>query len=494
MEINVTRRRRLLKLSALFFTTTHLASCGNSGSTEEAVATQAPSPTGSQPPSSPPPSSPPPPTSAPPAPTPPSPSPPTAAPTPAPVPAPPAAPVPPPPALSEAAMPPWRQGQAVNEWREIANTAMNLLAPANDPRATTGIPSVIGPRGRMDAWCGLSIDTRSSKVWSAANGGHGDYFGNEVCTIDLLATAPAWQEWFAGSTGNVVNIDTTTVGPTHPSRARYLDGLPCSTHSYYGQQFLERQNRALRLGGSVAPLGSAYENVEGFDVSRPRGTQAWDAAGTYGMALGGTYGGWTPAIGWCCTKDPITERIYNVVQPRIWRFTPALSGIGGVWDSLGVLPDALNSGAMAATAVDTSRNRLFWLLGQGASEAHLCNLANGAWTARTLPVSAAADAMRTATGVSSTSGSQPHSSGMAYVPALDAYLVRQAATGGRVFRIDPETLAVTDLSTTGGASVPAGAPFGGEQGVYNRWLFVPQLKGMVYFPRASSNAWFLRTH
>lgn len=391
-------------------------------------------------------------------------------------------------------MPAWRRGQAVNEWREISGSAMNLLVPTNDPRTNTGIPSIIGPRGRMDAWCGLSIDTRSSKVWSAANGGHGDYFGNEVCTIDLLADAPAWQEWFAGSTGNVVNFDSTTLAPTHPSRARYLDGLPCSTHSYYGQQFLERQNRALRLGGSIAPFGSAYENVESFDVSRPRGTQAWDLSSPFGMALGGTYGGWTPAIGWSCTKDPITERIYNVVQPRVWRFTPALSGIGGVWDSLGALPDALNSGAMAATAIDTSRNRLFWLLGYGSSEAHWCNLANGAWTPGSLPVSSAAAAMRSAPGLSSGSGAQPYSSGMVYVPELDAFLVRQAAGGGRVFKIAAATLDVSDLPTTGGSAISDGAPFGGEQGVYNRWLLVPQLKGVVYFPRASSNAWFLRTH
>ena len=50
------------------------------------------------------------------------------------------------------------------------------------------------------------------------------------------------------------------------------------------------------------------------------------------------------------------------------------------------------------------------------------------------------------------------------------------------------------VHTQRGSAVSAGAPFGGEQGVYTRWLFVPQLKGVVYFPRSSSNAWFLRTH
>jgi hypothetical protein len=391
-------------------------------------------------------------------------------------------------------MPAWRRGQGVNEWRELAATALGALTPTHTPLTVNGLAAIVGPRARLDAWCGLSIDTRSSKVWSAANGGHGDYYGNEVCRIDLLADAPAWTEWFAGSNGSVVPSTTTPPSATDPSRARNTDGLPVSTHSYYGQQFMERQNRALRLGGSVSPSGSAYENVEGFDVSRPRGQSAWDPAGTFGFAVGSNNGGWTVAIGWCTTKDPITERIYTVVQPNIRRFTPAVSGVGGVWDVLGPLPNALNSGALGATAVDTRRNRLLWLLGQGASEAHICDLANGAWTARSLPSSAAADAMRTARGLSSSSGSHPQSSGMIYVADLDAYLVRQAAAGGRVFRIDPETLAVTELVTVGGGAVPGGSPFGGEQGVYTRWLFVPQLKGVVYFPNGTANAWFLRTH
>ncbi|MCW5661957.1 MAG: hypothetical protein KIT60_30000 [Burkholderiaceae bacterium] len=390
-------------------------------------------------------------------------------------------------------MPAWRRGQAVSEWREIPGSAMSLLVPSREAKNTNGASAIVGPNARLDAWCGLSIDTRSSNVWSAANGGHGDYYGNEVCTIDLLADAPAWVEWFAGSSGNVVNISSSPPA-IDASRARYLDGTPVSTHSYYGQQFLERQNRALRLGGSVSPIGSAFETVEGFDTSRPRGQGAWDPAGTFGLCIGGSFGGWTPSIAWAATKDPVTERIYTLAYPKIWRFTPATTGIGGAWEVLSNLPDELNSAAMGATAVDTRRNRLLWLLGVGSPDPHLCDLDSGAWTRVPMPASAAADAMRSARALGASSGSHPYSSGMVYVPEIDAYLVRQAAGGGRVFRIDAATLAVTDLSTTGGAGVSPGAPLGSEQNVYSRWLLVPQLKGVVYFPRSASNAWFLRTH
>ena len=459
-------RREVLRFGALVVGAAPLAGCGGSDTPASDLPTKPLGGTGTEGPGTAPP--PPPATPAPP---------PPAAPAPAPAPAP----------IAESAVPAWRKGQAVNEWREIAGSAMTLLAPTNEARTFSGGRAIVGPSARMNAWCGLSIDTRSSEVWSVANGGHGDYYGNEVCTIDLMADAPAWAEWFAGSNGNVVD---DVLQSTDPARSRYADGRPVSTHSYYGQQFLERQDRAIRLGGSSAPRGSAFENVEGFDVGLVPGTNGWDAAGIFGFCVGGINRGWTPAIAWSACKDPTTECIYVMSAPRIHRFTPASLGLGGNWSVLGMLPQSMNSGAMGATAVDTRRNRIMWVKGYGPKHPMVCDLATGGWTGVAgWPASAARSELE----------AMFASPGMVYVPQLDAFLVRGKNPGSKVLRVDAGDFSVAHLATTGGEGVPIGAQLAvgspsEEEGVYNRWLYVPALSGVVYFPRAESNAWFLRLY
>jgi hypothetical protein len=349
---------------------------------------------------------------------------------------------------------------------------MDRCKPSREAVQTDGRKAILGPAGRMNAWCGLSIDTRNSTVWSAANGGHGDYFGNEVLRFDLMADNPAWVEWCPGSSGPVV--DAVVVG-TDPSKALYRDGYPCSKHSYYGQQFIERANRALLVGGSTAPIGSAFETVPGFDVSK-RDQSGWDKPGTWGYCLGNANGGWTPAIGWACTKHALTEDVYVVNAPRVWRMTPRADG--GTWVRMWPVHPDLNTGALGATAIDTKRGRLLWVNGFGPKVPYSLDLMNGMWTKH-----------------SSIAALEPMlcSLGMVYVPELDAYLVRGGANGGSVIRINAETITLDPLATTGGDGIPAALQLNPrEENVFNRWLFAPALGGVVYFPRAEANAWFLR--
>lgn len=463
-------------------------------------------------------------------------------------------------ALSPFALPTWRSGQAVNEYRTLANT-QNALTPASNHVTGTGGQEANGAgfstSYRLGAWCGLSVDTRRSTVWSVANGGHGDYFGNEILFINLRSDIPAWLERHPGSNGGVADYEGD---PTDPSKARYLDtpyvvaawapstaysgsvtrrngirtytlttpgtsaasggptgtgtgitdgtcvwsyfgvtvgvkgaGLPVSTHSYYGQQFMERQSRAVRAGGSVSPVGSGFETVEGFNVDLAYGVNGWDAPGTFGLCIGAGNGGWTPAIGWAMCKDPSTECIYTVNGASIRKMVPTVGGIGGTWSVLAGLPGGINTGALGATAVDTTRNRLVWMFGYGSDVLDTCDLATGVWTVRSFPASAAATALAGMVAWSNPGGgAKPQSLGLIYVPPLDAFIVRGGAAGDLFYKIDAATFAVSVLTITGGSSIPAVLGLSDQQNVFNRLLYDPALRGASYFASGGDDGGFLR--
>ena len=386
--------------------------------------------------------------------------------------------------------PAWNRGQLAGEWREIPGSAMALSIPMNTVTTTDGRTAIVGPSSRMRAWCGLSIDTRNSNVWSVANGGHGDYFGNECLKIDLMADAPAWVEWFAGSSGPVVNM-TGSPPPTDSSYARYLDGQPPSTHSYFGQQFMERHNRAMRLGGSTGGNGTPFTTMDAFNTTLPQGANGYELLGTYPgvFSADGGPGGYSPGIEFCCCKDPRTEQIYSISGQTLWRFTPNTSGLGGQSVKLDVkFPTSINSGNAGSTAIDTKRNRLYWTHGYGGADSYkpsIVDLDNMTWTVREHPTSAAAADLATR-GLNGL--------GLVYVPMIDAYLLRGKQNGSKVYRVDAETFEVAFMPTTGGAALPAAEDASDvkQENVYNRWLWVPQLRGVVYFPGHPFNGWFLQ--
>jgi hypothetical protein len=78
---------------------------------------------------------------------------------------------------------------------------------------------------------------------------------------------------------------------------------------------------------------------------------------------------------------------------------------------------------------------------------------------------------------------------MFYVLALDAYLIRGGGAGDTVYRVNASTFEVTTLPTTGGSSIPST-----QNGPFNKFLYVPNLRGAVYVPTYEGNAWFLRLH
>jgi hypothetical protein len=168
------------------------------------------------------------------------------------------------------------------------------------------------------------------------------------------------------------------------------------------------------------------------------------------------------------TLDPATGNVYLSVNgsSKYWiRSTNTWSG------ALSGTPPV---GYYSQSAFDTARNRIFVLSDQ---DRHIYTLGDK-WSTVAI------------TGADQGNVRVP-SAGMAYVPALDVFLLRRGGSGGTIYQIDPETFEATTYSTTGGASIPA---VEGGNNPYNKFLYVPRLRGAVYVPRYSGNAWFLRLH
>jgi hypothetical protein len=284
-----------------------------------------------------------------------------------------------------------------------------------------------------------------------ANGGHHDYAGNEVNRIRLTDNAPTWTE----------PRPATPTSQILDSTSHYADGRPTSRHTFYGVVLNERRNRAMVLGGSRWGNGWPFPSFDGFNLA----TNDWDAAKTYPDALAD----FSSVVASAVIEHKSTGDAYAFANSSVMHW----SNTSNSWSRL--LANTTVYGQYAASAVDTKRNRIL-VVGGVANDRGVYDIATN--TMQSVSFSGPnASAMTGDTG-----------NGLVYDPGLDAYLVRKANAGNTVYRINAQTFSVDALPNTNGAQIPS-AP----NGVWKRFLYVPQLKGVVYFPTYEGGFWFLRT-
>lgn len=343
-------------------------------------------------------------------------------------------------------MPTWRQGIAVGEWRQIAGTELSSAPIAVKTYPSLGIE---GPEAKVTSWNGYSFDSRDSSVYSVANGGHGAYAGNEVNRIRLSDNQPAWTEPRAATPVSQVVADVP----------HYADGRPTSRHTYYGSIINEKFNRAMLINGSQYANGNALQAFDGFNLS----SNDWDAANTFARPPDSL----TKVYGAAMALHKASGDLYAFAWSTSHRWNSATN----TWTSSSTSFDA----QYAASAVDTKRSRILLLGGDGNIQA-IYDIATGVMQSVTLSGAEAG----------SVSG---QGNGMVYDPVLDVFLLRKDSAGGDVYRINAQSLSVDKLPTSSaGSQIPA-AP----RGVWSRFMYVPTLKGVVFFPTYSGNMWFLRT-
>ena len=351
------------------------------------------------------------------------------------------------PVVPPVSLPSWVSALSPAQWFEIPGTAMSSVEPTPRPTGNTG------PASKVVAWTSFVADTRNSMVYSVANGGHGDYSGNEVDRLELETETPIWTERLA-PTPNAQLVQSAT---------HYGDGRPTSRHSYYGVTLNAANDRIMILGGSRYGNGFGIGTMDSYNLS----ANSYSAAGTHPNIPSAVTG----LLSFATSVDPQTGDIYSFGNFASVRWTRATNS----WAATGASgPDPYGYEAMSA--MDTVRNRIL-ILGGNAADRHVYDLAGNAFSQVTL------------TGADAATVTGSRQGALVYVEAIDRFLLRLRDSGGTVYQIHPSSFAVSVFASAGSAAVPATS-----NGPYNKFLYLPRLRGVVYVPSYSGNAWFLRVH
>jgi hypothetical protein len=348
---------------------------------------------------------------------------------------------PPPPPPPPVNAPSWVAGLSVGQWYRIPNTAISSVDPSPEPDGLTG------PSSKVIAWTSFVVDTRDSRVYSVANGGHNDYAGNEVDVLELETETPSWSERLA----------PTPDAQLTNCQSYYADGRPASRHSYYGVTLDEVNGRIMLFGGAKWCMGGGFHSaISSYNI----GSNTFNGSGTH---PGAVFLGVT-----AYSRDPNTGDVYGVQGGSFGRWRWSSNSFSTSLGASGTPP----KGDESMSAFDTTRGRILFVGGL-FGDSHYYTVATNAWTGVSITGSA----------VSGTGNA------MFYVPAMDRYLVRLDGGGGAVFQINPQTFQASAFPTTGGSAIPSTL-----NGPYNKFLYVPRLQGAIYVPSYSEFVWFLRLH
>lgn len=352
-----------------------------------------------------------------------------------------------------ASLPAWLANRPLNEWFEIPGTvhAGSDAAPGENPA------DIFAGSNRRLSFCGAAM--KGTELVLAAAGGHGDYSGNQVTSIDIGVDAPRWKLRHAAT-------------PTHQRKvdvAYYDDGLPSARHTYWSQHWVPSANRILLFGNQFS-WGSAvsFPTVDGFDLENNK----WDPAGTWPNGGGASvidpdgvpWGAGTSGV----SRWDITTRRSVVTSSQSGLIFPPISYDARRGQLFGLaFGDGVCCGVRVASAARVSND--------GKTIVPIQIRPGAAWT------QFAAD--------------QPELAGMDYDLVNDGFYFYSGNAGeeGRVYVVTPSDGTTWDLAILqqGPGSVTPKTVSGA--GVMNRFRYVKALRGFVLMARGTENLYFLRT-
>lgn len=349
---------------------------------------------------------------------------------------------------ARSALPAWLVGVAVNSWVEIPNSKMEGSYSRPAPNG------IVGPRARMDAWCGLV--SKGTDVYSVRNGGHTDYWGNEVMRFRLANHTPTWE---------MVKPSSSFVPAAGDSNSRYGDGTPASSHSYAHHRYIRDRNWFVSVGNTaVANNGGSPNECVVYDIA----TNEWLPVGTMPDCM--------PVViaNHAIWQDPANGDIYQCHARTVNRWNQA----SNTWTfNHNDFTNQYGIAGVGCTDAYRRRALVFGNSGGGADKTIRYTLDTNTWIEQAIA------------GDQTLVGNAYF--GLVFCPVTDRfYAMTGRSDGDGLFEIHPTTFACSIKAATGAAGMLADT----GTGVYTRFQYVPELGGCVYFPRHSSNAWFLRLH
>jgi hypothetical protein len=224
--------------------------------------------------------------------------------------------------------PAWFNALPEKTWGTVAASGtIQAVLPSPSPGGT--------PQGITSAWSGAVLDTKRQELQIPAQGGHSDYYGNEVYALALNTATPRWArltnpryDWGPGSTMD--------------------DGSPRATHGRCFMAYAANTDRTLMTAMSgFAPLGSSSNNGFAFD----RNTNTWAPRAHHLIDEGFESGG--------AEYDPVTGYVWIIGTQSfvsVSRYDPRT-------DSHTAFSTYLNQGYAGTTALAPSRRAMLYLNG-----------------------------------------------------------------------------------------------------------------------------------
>jgi hypothetical protein len=235
--------------------------------------------------------------------------------------------------------PTWFTSASDSTWGTIASAGtISSVKPSVNPGGTdfTG-------NGALKAWNGAVIDTTRQELQIGGQGGHNDYYGNEVYVLPLNTATPAWQRvsdprYSFGTAGDEMD-----------------DGSPRAVHSESQISYDPNTDKYIL---TAMPFSSPYGNSSRRMFAFSRTTNSWTSLGAPSPS-GSFATGSLDSFGASC-YDSTTQCVW-VVQTTSWdgvsKYNPA-TNTHTIYST-----GLLNSGYSVSAALSASKRCMIVLNG-----------------------------------------------------------------------------------------------------------------------------------